>query len=134
MARATTRAAIAEKFPAVRYHYQRNMGLSTARNVGAELATGEVVAYTDSDCVADPHWLMYLMQAMQDQQVDAIGGPNVPPGSDSWTAKCVAASPGGPSHVMLDDQRRARARLQYGFSAIDAARSRRVRCSIPPGR
>jgi hypothetical protein len=48
---------------------------------------------------------MYLMQAMQDQQVDAIGGPNVPPGSDSWTAKCVAASPGGPSHVMLDDQR-----------------------------
>ncbi len=96
---------IAEKFPSVRYHYQQNMGLSAARNVGAELATGEVVAYTDSDCVADPHWLMYLMQAMQDQQVDAIGGPNVPPGSDSWTAKCVAASPGGPSHVMLDDQR-----------------------------
>ena len=97
--------AIAEKFPNVRYHFQKNMGLSAARNVGAELATGEVVAYTDSDCVADPHWLMYLMQAMQDQQVDAIGGPNVPPGSDSWTAKCVAASPGGPSHVMLDDQR-----------------------------
>ena len=97
--------AIAEKFPQVRYHYQQNMGLSAARNVGAELAGGDVVAYTDSDCVADPHWLMYLMQAMQDQQVDAIGGPNVPPGSDSWTAKCVAASPGGPSHVMLDDQR-----------------------------
>jgi O-antigen biosynthesis protein len=97
--------AIAEKFPAVRYIHQTNRGLSAARNVGAELSTGEIVAYTDSDCVADPHWLMYLVQAMQDQQVEAIGGPNVPPPSDSSTAKCVAASPGGPSHVMIDDRR-----------------------------
>jgi len=41
---------------------------------------------------------------MQRQQVAAIGGPNLPPPDDSWTAQCVAASPGGPSHVMLDDQ------------------------------
>lgn len=96
---------IAADFPQIRYIRQVNKGLSVARNVGAEAATGEIVAYTDSDCVADTHWLCYLVAAMQDQEVEAIGGPNLPPPSDSWVARCVAASPGGPSHVMLDDRR-----------------------------
>ena len=97
-------AEIAADFPQVVYHYQENHGLSVARNVGAKLATGEIVAYTDDDCVAEVHWLRYLVQAMQDQQVAAIGGPNVPPPTDCWVAKCIAASPGGPSHVMLNDR------------------------------
>jgi glycosyltransferase involved in cell wall biosynthesis len=96
--------AIANDYPQVFYHHQANHGLSVARNEGARLASGEIIAYTDSDCVADEHWLMYLVQAMQDQNVEAIGGPNVTPVSDGWVAKCIAASPGNPSHVMLDDQ------------------------------
>jgi glycosyltransferase involved in cell wall biosynthesis len=95
---------IAKEFPQVFYHYQANQGLSVARNVGAQMASGEIIAYTDSDCVADEHWLLYLVQAMRDQNVEAIGGPNVTPASDGWIAKCIAASPGNPSHVMLDDQ------------------------------
>jgi GT2 family glycosyltransferase len=96
---------IAARYPQVVYHRQPNLGLSAARNAGARLVTGEVVAYTDSDCVADPDWLYYLALAMRDQVVDAIGGPNIPPPDDGWTAQCVAVSPGGPSHVMLDDRR-----------------------------
>lgn len=96
-------AEIAAQYPMVQYYYQPNQGLSVARNVGAELADGEIVVYTDDDCDADEHWLLYLVQAMEDQQVEAIGGPNITPDSDSWVAKCVAASPGNPSHVMLDD-------------------------------
>ena len=95
---------IAREFPQVVYYHQENQGLSVARNVGARLATGEIVAYTDSDCVVDEHWLRYLVDAMQDQQVEAIGGPNITPPSDGWVAKCVAVSPGNPSHVMLDDR------------------------------
>ena len=97
-------AQICSDFPQVTYDRQENLGLSVARNKGASLATGDIVAYTDDDCVVDEHWLRYLVQAMQDQQVEAIGGPNIPPPNDSWVAKCVAASPGGPSHVMLDDR------------------------------
>lgn len=96
---------IVAEFPSVVYHRQSNHGLSVARNVGAELATGEIVAYTDSDCVVDENWLFYLAHAMLDQQVEAIGGPNITPDSDGWIAKCVSASPGNPSHVMLDDRR-----------------------------
>lgn len=97
-------ALIAQKFARVRYIHQENKGLSVARNVGAQAATGKIVAYTDSDCIADEMWLHYLVSAMRDQKVDAIGGPNVPPPGDGWVAHCVAASPGGPSHVMLNDR------------------------------
>ena len=37
--------------------HQPNMGLSAARNVGLAAATGEIVAYTDADCIVDPDWL-----------------------------------------------------------------------------
>src|SRR5688500_3027695 len=83
---------------------QDNNGLSAARNAGAVAATGEVVAYTDDDCAVDEQWLRALVRAMRDQRVEAVGGPNVPPASDGWVARCVAASPGGPSHVMIDDR------------------------------
>ena len=96
--------AIASEYPQVIYQYQENCGLSVARNEGARLANGEIVAYTDSDCVVDEHWLLYLVQAMQDQNVEAIGGPNITHDSDGWVAKCIAVSPGNPSHVMLDDR------------------------------
>lgn len=95
---------IAERFPQVQVIRQENRGLSVARNVGAEAARGEIVAYTDDDCVADENWLLYLVRAMQDQQAEAIGGPNITPVNDNWTARCVSVSPGNPSHVMLDDQ------------------------------
>lgn len=95
---------IASLHPEVKYIRQENRGLSVARNVGAHAATGDIVVYTDSDCVADEKWLLYLMSAMQDQDVQAIGGPNITPEEDNWVAKCVAVSPGNPAHVMLDDR------------------------------
>jgi O-antigen biosynthesis protein len=96
--------SILKKYPTVRCIHQSNQGLSVARNVGAQAAVGEVVVYTDSDCVADTDWLRYLLTALVDNNLDAVGGPNVPPPSDCWTAHCVAHSPGGPSHVMSDDR------------------------------
>jgi glycosyltransferase involved in cell wall biosynthesis len=95
----------AAEFPEVTYIRQKNMGLSYARNVGARRASGEIVAYTDADCVVDEDWLRCLVEAMKSQGVDAVGGPNITPHADGWAAHCVAASPGNPSHVMLDDCR-----------------------------
>jgi O-antigen biosynthesis protein len=97
--------AIAAQYPQFISVRQENRGLSVARNVGAARATGEIVAYTDADCVVDADWLRCLVQAMEALQVDAIGGPNITPHNDGWSAQCVAASPGNPSHVMLDDRR-----------------------------
>src|SRR5207237_68829 len=83
---------------------QPNKGLSVAINVGAESANGEIVAYTDSDCVADPDWLTYLVAKMEASSLAACGGPNFPPPEDSLVPAAVAVSPGGPTHVLISDE------------------------------
>jgi len=96
--------AIAERYPAFRLINQENRGLSVARNVGMQAAAGEIIAYTDSDCVVDPDWLTYLVYKFVRNGFVAVGGPNFPPPEDSAVAAYVAASPGGPTHVLLDDE------------------------------
>jgi O-antigen biosynthesis protein len=96
--------AIAESFPYCRIISQENRGLSVARNVGAEAATGEIVAYTDSDCVAEPDWLNYLVGTMEAKGLAACGGPNFSPTETRLVPEAVAASPGAPCHVLLDDE------------------------------
>jgi GT2 family glycosyltransferase len=96
--------AIAERYaPSVRTIYQENLGLSTARNVGLAAATGEVIAYTDSDCVASPNWLTLLIHQLVTTGAAAVGGPNFSP-EDGRVAACVAAAPGQPTHVLESDQ------------------------------
>jgi GT2 family glycosyltransferase len=94
---------IAAQFPWVRYIHQSNQGLSHARNTGAAAAKGEVFAYTDSDCMVDPDWLYYLIGTLVSGDYAGVGGPNVTPPAKNWIQACVAAAPGGPSHVLLTD-------------------------------
>ncbi|HUK81413.1 MAG TPA: glycosyltransferase [Verrucomicrobiae bacterium] len=96
-------ARIAAQFPTVRTIHQRNMGLSAARNAGVAAAKGDIIAFTDSDCRADEDWLYYLVGDLLKTDAVAIGGHNFPPPEDNWVAGAVAAAPGGPAHVMLDD-------------------------------
>src|SRR5713101_6051609 len=96
-------AYIAARFPRVRYIHQSNHGLSHARNTGAAAAKGEVFAYTDSDCMADVDWLYYLIGTLVSDEYAGVGGPNVTPPAQNWVQACVAAAPGGPSHVLLTD-------------------------------
>jgi O-antigen biosynthesis protein len=96
--------AIAEGFHYCRVISQENRGLSVARNVGAAAADGEIVAYTDSDCVADPDWLTYLVARMEEGGLAACGGPNFPPPEDALVPAAVAVSPGGPTHVLISDE------------------------------
>ena len=81
-----------------------NQGLSAARNLGMELSTGEIVAYTDDDAYPDPDWLKYLAAAFARSDHAAMGGPNIGPPQDGDTAECIANSPGGPLHVLIDDE------------------------------
>jgi GT2 family glycosyltransferase len=81
-----------------------NRGLSAARNIGMEAATGEIIAYTDSDCCPDPHWLTYLARTFLATDYVGVGGPNLAPPGDGHIAECVANAPGGPVHVLLSDQ------------------------------
>ena len=95
---------IASRNPWITYLRQENSGLSMARNVGARAATGEVLAYTDSDCMADPQWLYFMVGTLLSGDYAGVGGPNVSPPAENWIQACVAAAPGGPNHVLLTDQ------------------------------
>ncbi|MFZ4598163.1 MAG: glycosyltransferase [Terrimicrobiaceae bacterium] len=95
--------AIAAKHPWIVSVRQDNKGLSYARNVGAHTAKGDVLVYTDSDCMADPDWLYYLVGTLLSGDYAGVGGPNISPPAENWVQACVAAAPGGPSHVLLTD-------------------------------
>ncbi len=96
-------AEIAKSLGRVLYHRQDHAGLSVARNLGAQLATGTILAYTDDDCIAHHDWLLHLSHAFSDAGVVAAGGPNIPPSPRNRIERIVAAAPGAPAHVLLND-------------------------------
>ncbi|HKZ78301.1 MAG TPA: glycosyltransferase [Pyrinomonadaceae bacterium] len=81
-----------------------NRGLSNARNIGLEEASGEIIAYIDDDARPDPHWLTYLAATFLNTYFVAVGGPNITIPEDGWIAECIGNSPGNPTHILLTDQ------------------------------
>jgi len=94
---------VGKNFPWVRLIQLEPCGLSAARNAGAEAARGDIFAFTDDDCEPDRDWLTRLAPIFAAGKFAAAGGPNLPPPPRDWEQAVVCASPGAPSHVMLDD-------------------------------
>jgi glycosyltransferase involved in cell wall biosynthesis len=61
--------------PRIRMGTQRHSGLSAARNAGAFLASGEIVAYIDGDALADESWLKEQVRPfIRNERVAVVGG------------------------------------------------------------
>ncbi len=109
-----TRQVVEERLgnPRLKYVEEPNIGLSIARNTGAEVAGSEILAYLDDDAVASPQWLQVLYSAYQDNQKLAIAGGKVnllfPQGIEPprWLSPGLAANLGaydlGGSLVYID--------------------------------
>lgn len=52
-----TSEIINEEFKNVKLLVQKNAGPAKARNVGSDIASGEIIIFTDSDCIPDKNWL-----------------------------------------------------------------------------
>lgn len=53
---------------------KKNLGVAGARNVGIHHANGEIIAFTDADCVVDRSWIPKLVQGYGNKGVAAVGG------------------------------------------------------------
>jgi glycosyltransferase involved in cell wall biosynthesis len=53
-------------------------GLSRARNIGARVARGDIIAFLDDDMVPDRGWLGALVEHFVDERVAAVTGPVLP--------------------------------------------------------
>lgn len=86
--------------PRLKYIYEPQIGLSVARNTGAKVSCGKILAYLDDDAVACESWLQILHSAYEQNPKLAIAGGKVtllwPPGMQAprWLSPGLAGNLG----------------------------------------
>lgn len=70
-------AEIVAAAPEVRFQHLTSdtVGVSRGRNLGIEAATGEIIAFTDDDCMVDDNWIAAIATAFADDRtLDGLTG------------------------------------------------------------
>jgi glucosyl-dolichyl phosphate glucuronosyltransferase len=74
-------AGISQRYPSLNFRYLKEMqqGVGYTRTRGAREATGELIAYIDDDCLAEPDWLSKIV-AFYNEHPEAMstGGRIIP--------------------------------------------------------
>lgn len=66
-------AALVQRFD-IRYVFQENHGPASARNAGVDVASGEIVLFTDADCMPSSDWIEEMVRPFSDSDVVAVKG------------------------------------------------------------
>jgi cellulose synthase/poly-beta-1,6-N-acetylglucosamine synthase-like glycosyltransferase len=64
---------IVKKYP-VKLVVEEKKGLNLARNIGIKNSNGEIVAFTDADCIVPPNWITKIVENFKDPSVSCVGG------------------------------------------------------------
>jgi len=68
-------SACEKKAPcAYKWFSQKNSGISSARNTGINNAIGEIICFTDDDCVVEKDWVTQLLGGFGKDSVGGVGG------------------------------------------------------------
>jgi mycofactocin glycosyltransferase len=69
-----TTPAVVREFPVTLLCLKKHRQASFCRNLAARQANNEILAFIDSDCEADPDWLLDLTPPFREESVAAVGG------------------------------------------------------------
>ena len=78
----------AQSFP-IRYIRQDQAGPAAARNRGAREARGDLVAFTDADCIPEPDWVERLVEGFTRDGIVGVGGTYGIANPDNLLARIV---------------------------------------------
>ena len=67
-------ADVVSRYSGVRLLTQANAGPAMARNRGALEARGEIILFTDDDCVPMPDWMSSMVEPFEDPEVVGVKG------------------------------------------------------------
>lgn len=75
---------IVAAFPSVRLLREAKQGAYAARNRGLAAARGEILVFTDPDCVVDKYWLERILGVMRDPAIGITVGYRCAAGENPW--------------------------------------------------
>lgn len=76
----------------IRYFYKQNSGPGPTRNFAATKSTGEYLLILDSDCIVPTQYIETIEKHLQQNPLDAFGGPDCAHPSFSNTQKAISYS------------------------------------------
>jgi glycosyltransferase involved in cell wall biosynthesis len=84
----------------ITYLHERERGAGAARNRGIREAAGDVLAFTDDDCIPDRQWLHFIeLSFLRDPSIGMVAGKVTPDTSGaSWAERFAAVN-----HLVCED-------------------------------
>ncbi|MFX0211570.1 MAG: glycosyltransferase [Candidatus Hodarchaeota archaeon] len=69
---------IVKRFPFIKLQFGLKQGAYAARNHGINQSKGDIIAFTDPDCIPSPTWLQKISEAMESPEIKAVIGCREP--------------------------------------------------------
>jgi len=63
-----------KKFKRVKLFKQKHRGPAAARNLGVKHSKGDLILFTDADCVPDKNWIKNMIKPFKDGDIVGVGG------------------------------------------------------------
>ena len=73
----------------LRYIYQENSGPAKARNSGWKASSGEIICFTDADCLPEREWVSKLVASYGSQEIGGVGGSYGIVNGDKLLSACI---------------------------------------------